>query len=301
MRINQNITAINAWRNLGMTDRAMGKTMEKLSSGLRINRAADDAAGLAISERMRSQINGLDRASSNAQDGISLIQTAEGALDETHAALHRIRELTIQAANEVNEHGDVQKIQDEVGQLLAEIDRIADTTEFNTKNILGDFGVQDDGEGGTEPVTELNIALQIGANAEQTMEVTLQDMGTEALATVVDDVTNAAHLGEISITDAADDENALTFDEVIRVVDAAIDEVSEFRSQLGSFQNRLEHTINNLEVASENLTAAESRIRDADMAAEMMAMTRHQIMTQAGTAMLAQANMRPQSVLQLLG
>ncbi len=298
MRINQNIAAINAWRNLGMTDRAMGKTMEKLSSGLRINRAADDAAGLAISERMRSQVNGLDRAVANAQDGISLIQTAEGALDETHAALHRIRELTIQAGNEVNEGGDVSKIQDEVSQLLTEINRIAETTEFNTKGLL-DFDV--DGDGNLEGNV---LTLQIGANEGQTMNITLQNMGANALATEVDGVDNLDNLGEIDINDGVHgtpEGDEVGFDEMILAIDAAIDEVSSFRSELGSYQNRLEHTINNLEVASENLTAAESRIRDADMAAEMMSMTRHQIMTQAGTAMLAQSNMRPQSVLQLLG
>ncbi len=299
MRINQNIAAINAWRNLGMTDRAMGKTMEKLSSGLRINRAADDAAGLAISERMRSQVNGLDRAVSNAQDGISLIQTAEGALDETHAALHRVRELTIQAANEVNEGGDVSKIQDEVSQLLTEIDRIAETTEFNTKNLL-DFAV--DGDGNLEGN---ELTLQIGANEGQTMQITLQNMGSEHLAVFDGEPGDGdlAHLGAIDLTATVHEgeDTDITFEEVIEAIDTAIDEVSSFRSELGSYQNRLEHTINNLEVASENLTAAESRIRDADMAAEMMSMTRHQIMTQAGTAMLAKANMRPQSVLQLLG
>ena len=293
MRINQNIAAINAWRNLGMTDRAMGKTMEKLSSGLRINRAADDAAGLAISERMRSQVNGLDRAVANAQDGISLIQTAEGALDETHAALHRVRELTIQAGNEVNEGGDVSKIQDEVEQLLAEIERIANTTEFNTKNLLD--------------TDDNTITLQIGANEGQTMQISLQAMGQAALGVDADDNgTIDEAIAGIDLTAAEhgpDGDPALldSFEGTIQVLDAAIDQVSSFRSELGSYQNRLEHTINNLEVASENLTAAESRIRDADMAAEMMAMTRHQIMTQAGTAMLAQANMRPQSVLQLLG
>ncbi len=289
MRINQNIAAINAWRNLGMTDRAMGKTMEKLSSGLRINRAADDAAGLAISERMRSQVNGLDRAVANAQDGISLIQTAEGALDETHAALHRIRELTIQAGNEVNEGGDVSKIQDEVGQLLEEIERIAETTEFNTKELL-------DGSNTT-------ITLQIGANQGQIMEIELQAMGEENLGRSDGDGNLLHNISGIDLTAAVHGttDDLTTFSGTIRAIDDAIDQVSSFRSELGSYQNRLEHTINNLEVASENLTAAESRIRDADMAAEMMSMTRHQIMTQAGTAMLAQANMRPQSVLQLLG
>ncbi len=302
MRINQNIAAINAWRNLGMTDRAMGKTMEKLSSGLRINRAADDAAGLAISERMRSQVRGLDKAVENAQSGISLIQTAEGALDETHAALHRIRELTIQAANEVNEDGDVQKMQDEISQLQAEINRIATTTEFNTKNIIGPVDVTD-----TSAFDE-TITLQIGANEGQTMEISLQDMRATqiGLATDVDGVSasDIENVGDIKFaSDGAleADVDQEYFSAAIQIIDQAIDDVSSFRSELGSYQNRLEHTINNLEVASENLTAAESRIRDADMAAEMMSMTRHQIMTQAGTAMLAQANMRPQSVLQLLG
>lgn len=269
MIINNNVNALNTWRNLGMTNTRMGKSLEKLSSGLRINRAADDAAGLAISEKMRSQIRSLNQAIRNAQDGISLIQTAEGALNEMHAMMHRLRELAIQAINGTNTDDDRQKLQDEVDQLLSEIDRIADTTEFNTKPLLnGSFSER----------------FQIGPNSGQTLSVSVTAMGAGALG-----------LSGISISTASNAADALGR------IDGALEAVSTQRAALGAIQNRLEHTINNLSVTAENLTAAESRIRDVDMAHQVMEFTRNQILIQSGTAMLAQANLLPQSVLQLLG
>ena len=266
MIINHNISSMNALRNLNINSSAMSKTMEKLSSGYRINRAADDAAGLAISEKMRAQISGLRQAQRNAQDGISLIQTAEGALNEVHSMLRRIRDLALQAANDTNTDADKAEIQKEVEQLIAEISGIAGRTEFNTKKLLA--------SGGT-------VTLQIGANSGQTIDVTLVKM----TATELD-------IKGFSVSGAT---------VKLSTIDAAISKVSSFRSSLGAVQNRLEHTINNLAVSEENLQAAESRIRDADMAAEIAELTKAQILQQAGTAMLAQANMKSQSVLSLLG
>lgn len=268
LRINTNIEALNSHRNLLATSGALSKSMERLSSGLRINRASDDAAGLAISEKLSSQVRGLNQAIRNAQDGISLIQTAEGALNETHNILQRMRELAVQAANGTLSNDDKAAIQQEISQLIKEIDRIADTTEFNTMKILN-------GTAGT-------ITFQIGANAGQTIDVVLDSMRAASLAVNSIDVTANANAAVTSL-------------------DAAIKTVSTERAKLGGYQNRLEHTIANLGVASENLQAANSRIRDVDMAQEMMNFTRLQILQQAGTAMLAQANMAPQAVLRLLG
>ncbi|MCK8824177.1 flagellin N-terminal helical domain-containing protein [Fuchsiella alkaliacetigena] len=270
MRIANNMSAMNALRNLGVTDREQSTTMERLSSGYRINRAADDAAGLAISEKMRSQISGLGQASRNAQDGISLIQTAEGALDETHNILRRMRDLAVQSANDTNTEDDRAKLNEEFEELTEEVDRIADNTEFNTQELL-------DG-------TFEDRIFHIGANEGQVIEVSIADMTSGAL-----------EIGDLAVTDQE------VANEAIGVLDAAIDTVSETRSNLGATQNRLEHTINNLDTTQENLQAAESRIRDADMAAEMSEMSKHQVMSQAGQAMLAQANQQPQQVLQLLG
>lgn len=267
MRINTNIAALNAHRQLGITDGNMNKSLEKLASGLRINRAADDAAGLAISEKMRSQIKGINAAMRNAQDGISLIQTAEGALTETHSILQRMRELTVQASNGTMTAEDIGQIQEEVDALQLELDRIGNDTTFNGVKLL-------DGTG--------SFSLFIGANAgDETLDVSIADMTASGLGVDAIDLTTSV--------------------DVLATLDTAIESVSTERAALGAQQNRLEHTINNLGVASENLSAAESRIRDVDMAAEMMALTRNQILTQAGTAMLAQANMKPQSVLSLLG
>lgn len=412
MRINNNIAALNAWRGLTQTDGALSKSLEKLSSGLRINRAGDDAAGLAISEKMRAQIKGLNMATKNSQDGISLIQTAEGALNETHSILQRMRELAVQAASDTNTAEDRTNLQDEVNQLLKEIDRVADTTQFNTKNLLdGSMG-----KGVTIAVanintnTSLNAATVTGTVLSSLLDVNGNNLGiavgdtievsyvingttetasltttdnlgatTETMAAIealITDGTAAYAASGVTLTASATgfagaingltitvkDSNGVvrssatnalsSFSETtaaanvrtdgqatfqigantgqniqlsienmttaalgvkdlkignlgqanvaIKVIDGALEKVSAQRSALGAVQNRLEHTINNLGTAAENLTAAESRIRDVDMASEMMEFTKKNILAQAGTAMLAQANQRPQSVLQLL-
>jgi flagellin len=380
MRINHNIAALNTHRQLSGNNTAVGKSLEKLSSGLRINRAGDDAAGLAISEKMRGQIRGLDQAQRNAQDGISLIQTAEGALTETHSILQRMRELAVQSSNDTNTNSDRQELQKEVDQLISELDRIANTTEFNTKKLLnGDLGginlnaakvtinektsdvftsvvgtavtvdgsfnvkitgiasasggqfnvtitdaegnatattitqggavvfgsvtlnIASTGTGATTmaayvndemtyttrqadtDVTDSSLTFQIGANSSQVMDISVEDMSAEAL-----------HVDNISV------ETKGAAEASISAIQAALDDVSTQRSKLGAYQNRLEHSINNLGASSENLAAAESRIRDVDMAKEMMDFTKNNILTQAAQAMLAQANQSPQGVLQLL-
>ncbi|WP_141506474.1 flagellin [Paenibacillus luteus] len=401
MRINHNIAALNTSRQLGINNGGAQKSLEKLSSGLRINRAGDDAAGLAISEKMRGQIRGLDMASKNAQDSISLIQTAEGALSETHSILQRMRELSVQSSNDTNTDSDRKELQAEVKQLITELDRIGNTTEFNTKKLLdgsakgvtdavkgtgsvnnnssvnitkanidafntaldtesgvngaymivktaeatsGTFTAADfkiigpDGtelagtnttkltlsssgiatvSGGTgttktaavtlavgglgnmkvgESITlvfgkaevassdlDSSIMTQIGANSGQTAFISVGDMRAEAIG--VKDIDISSKFGAAT---------------AIETVNNALTKVSSQRSSLGAMQNRLEHTISNLGAASENLTAAESRIRDVDMAKEMMEFTKNNILTQAAQAMLAQANQQPQGVLQLL-
>ncbi|MBM7097239.1 MULTISPECIES: flagellin [Alteribacter] len=267
MKINNNIQALNAYRNLFENQTKTSKNLEKLSSGLRINRAADDAAGLAISEKMRSQIRGLKQAERNALDGISLIQTAEGALTEVHSMLQRMRELAVQGANDTNTPEDREQIQKEITQLVEEIDSISEKTEFNTQTLL---------DGTTE-----NFVFQIGPNADQTVTINIDEMNTEKLG-----------INQIDVEEGAE--------EAITLLDAAINKISDLRSELGAVQNRLEHTINNLQVTHENLTSSESRIRDADMALEMTEFTRNNILNQSATAMLAQANQLPQGVLQLL-
>lgn len=421
MRINHNITALNTYGKLNSANNAQAKSMEKLSSGLRINSAADDAAGLAISEKMRGQIRGLDQAGKNAQDSISMIQTAEGALGETTNILQRMRELAVQAGNDSNTGSDRGEIQKEMNQLTSEINRIGNTTEFNSQNLLngtggttspvqnaspatagdykitlsGAFNADDtitiDGEEFTAKATsdadagefaqtstgaqatalaeainandtlsakytatadgndvklvqktgqesataptvsdssgtidtdvetttvgaaaveaasaKSSFTSQIGANANQTMTLEFSDMraaalgivGTGANFTSTDTVNDGAN-GEASeraldVTTSAKAGNAVT------VIQSAIDKVSSERSKLGAYQNRLDHTINNLSTSSENLTAAESRIRDTDMAKEMMEQTKNSILSQASQAMLGQANQQPQNVLQLL-
>jgi len=274
MRINNNLMAMNTHRQLGVNNAAAQKSIEKLSSGFRINRAGDDAAGLSISEKMRAQVRGLTMASKNAQDGISLIQTAEGALNETHAILQRMRELAVQAANDTNVSVDRTAIQNELTELTNEINRIANTTTFNEKKLLnGDLATT-------------GVNFQIGADCGVAMTLTIGKMDSAALtiASVASCVS--------SYSDAT---------KTIATIDAAVKAVSAQRSKLGANQNRLEHTIKNLDNAAENIQAAESRIRDVDMAKEMMEFTKQNILQQAATAMLAQANMAPQSVLQLLG
>ncbi|MCM3493476.1 flagellin [Paenibacillus sp. FSL K6-1566] len=274
MRINHNISSYNTQRQLSINNGAQNKSLEKLSSGYRINRAADDAAGLAISEKMRNQIRGLEQASKNALDGISLIQTAEGALNETHAMLQRMAELYTQAANEVLTTTDTAKIDSEISQLKSQINDIASQTKFNTKDLI------------SSSVNGNALVFQVGANQGDTITLTLAAADSTSLG-----IQTLSSLTDAKNTTAASN---------LKAVQAAIDSVSEIRSDLGAVQNRLEHTINNLGTTSENLQAAESRIRDVDMAKEMSEFTKNNILQQAATAMLAQANQQPQGVLQLL-
>ncbi|MCD6450002.1 MAG: flagellin [Thermotogaceae bacterium] len=390
MRINHNISALNAWRSITNTQYSMGKTLERLSSGLRINRAGDDAAGLAISEKMRGQIKGLNMAVKNAQDAISLIQTAEGALNEVHSILQRMRELAVQASSDTNTDVDRAQIQKEVDQLVEELNRISRTTEFNTKKLLdgsikgyrtsadmkvvtgGNLSVQISNVSSLSSITQsATYVIEVGNfDGNATLDVRVVQITTDASSPTETNVTFGAGAvtvdgGKIKITwdssfDYAinGDATSLPKDEIIdsavvrvegvnttndqlifqigsneghnmftgidemsakalgvqgldvsdqnsaersiMIVDAAIHRVSTARAKLGAIQNRLEHTISNLGVASENLTAAESRIRDADMAKEMMAFTKQQILLQSAMSMLAQANAIPQNVLQLM-
>lgn len=269
MVVQHNMQAMNTNRQLGITTSAQAKSTEKLSSGFRVNRAADDAAGLSISEKMRSQIRGLNKASSNAQDGVSLVQTAEGALNEAHSILQRMNELATQAANDTNTSVDRQAIKAEIDQLTSEIDRISSTTQFNTMNLLdGNF-------------TGKN--LQVGALSGQKIGISISAMSASGLKITSLSVSSFSKAGA-------------TMDKV----QAAIDKVSTQRSKLGAIQNRLEHTIANLDTTAENTQAAESRIRDTDMAAEMVTYSKNNILAQAGQSMLAQANQSTQGVLSLL-
>lgn len=268
MRINHNINAMNANRNLGTNVNALGKSTEKLSSGLRINRAGDDAAGLSISEKMRGQINGLDQASTNSEDAISMIQTAEGALNETHSILQRMRTLAVQSANDTNVSADRGALQKEITQLNEELTRINNTTQFNKQYMFKD---------------EADVKFQVGANAGEEIGHTFAKVDASTL-----------QVGNVNVSTQTGASSAITS------IDAAIETVSDQRSSLGAKQNRLEHTIANLDNANENLTAAESRIRDVDMASEMMKFSTSNILQQAAQSMLAQANQQPSQVLQLL-
>jgi flagellin len=280
---------MNTHRQLTVADSSLSKSLERLSSGLRINRAGDDAAGLAISEKMRAQIRGMKQAIRNAQDGISVIQTAEGALTEVHNMLNRMRELTVQAGNSTLTDGDKDKLHAEFELLSAEITRIAETTEFNTMILLtGEFGPNATSGPG-------KIVLQIGANAGQTLDITIGDMRAEELGVVA---ANSASGTGLFIGGGSNEQN---IEDALNAIDNAIELVSAQRASLGANQNRLEHTIQNLSITAENLAASESRIRDVDMAAEMAEFTKNQILLQSSTAMLAQANMKPQIVLSLLG
>ncbi len=276
MRINHNIPALNAHRMLNRNSNASSSVLERLSSGKRINRAADDAAGMAISEKMKSQINGLKMASRNSLDGVSLIQTAEGAMKEVHSMLQRMRELAVQASNGTYNEDDLTAVQNEISELVEEIDNIAETTQFNGKKIC-DGSISGD------------ISLQIGANKDETMEFQLVNIKASGLG------SSGLKITDINIT--TNDEAS----EAITIIEDAIKQISDGRSTLGALQNRLEHTIANVDNASENLTAALSRIEDIDMALEMSEYTKYNVLIQAGTSMLAQANQRPQSILQLLG
>ena len=270
MVVQHNLTAANTNRQLGITTNGLQKSTEKLSSGYKINRAADDAAGLSISEKMRNQIRGLNKASDNAQDGISLVQTAEGALNEVHSMLQRMSELAVQASNDTNQTVDRAALQSEVAQLQQEINRVADTTQFNKQNILnGDFQ---------------NKNLQVGANAGQLIGVSITDIKT----------TCTAALNGTSVDTYANAQTAITN------IQSSITALSTQRSTLGAIQNRLEHTTANLDNISENTQSAESRIRDTDMAEEMVQYSKNNILQQAGQSMLAQANQANQGVLSLL-
>lgn len=269
MVVQHNLTAMNTSRQLGITTTGLQKSTEKLSSGYKINRAADDAAGLSISEKMRNQIRGLNKAASNTQDGISLVQTAEGALNEVHSMLQRVSELAVQASSDVNGTADRTAISDEISELKEEIDRVATTTQFNKMNIL-------DG-------TFTGKSIQVGANSGQNITIEIESM-------------KASDLG-FGKTDVSSYDSA---NEVLDAAQAAIEELSSRRSKLGATQNRLEHTYDNLNNISENTQAAESRIRDTDMAAEMVSYSKNNILQQAGQSMLAQANQANQGVLSLL-
>ena len=275
MVVQHNLTAANTNRQLGITTSGLQKSTEKLSSGYKINRAADDAAGLSISEKMRNQIRGLNKASDNAQDGISLVQTAEGALNEVHSMLQRMSELSVQAANATNATVDRESINDEITQLKSEIERVGSTTQFNKMDILST----------TNTFAAGNKTLQVGANQGQTITIQIS-----ALVSVVGDALDTK-VG----TDTAEKAQSS-----ISLVQSAITALSKMRSKLGAVQNRLEHTVANLDNISENTQSAESRIRDTDMAEEMVTYSKNNILQQAGQSMLAQANQANQGVLSLL-
>ena len=370
MIINHNLQAMNTHRQLGIANTGSAKSMEKLSSGYRINRAGDDAAGLAISEKMRGQIRGLGQASRNAQDGISLIQTAEGALDETHAILQRMRELAVQSSTDTNTSADRLNIQDEIDQLAQEITRISETTEFNTMGLLDgtfkdkkfhiganqgqDIGLEIENMGsvklgighmaveGKADLGDLKLTANLASNAEGTATalavVTTAASGTTSATVKIGDadavdiadfaalkdvlaengisVSGSLEDGKIVASTASIAAAGASADDVqivgtnvtsqanaskaITTFNDALETVSKERSKLGAVQNRLEHTIKNLDTSAENLQASEARIRDVDMAKEMMEQTKQNILQQASTAMLAQANQAPQNVLQLL-
>ena len=271
MVVQHNLTAMNTNRQLGLTTSAQAKSTEKLSSGYKVNRAGDDAAGLTISEKMRSQIRGLNKASENAQNGVSLVQTAEGALNEAHAILQRMNEIATQAANDTNTTADRGAIKKELTQLSTELTRISSTTQFNTMNLLdGKFTAKN---------------LQVGALAEQKITISIKTMSATALG-VEDDALKVSTFVVAGAT--------------MTKIQKAISQVSAQRSDLGAVQNRLEYTINNLNTTSENTSAAESLIRDTDMASEMVNYSKNQILAQAGQSMLAQANSSNQGVLSLL-
>jgi len=273
LRIQNNVEAFNAHRQLTQTSNKAAKAMERLSSGYRVNRASDDAAGLAISEKMRAQIGGLAQAQRNAQDAVSLVQTAEGALTEVHSMLQRIRDLKVQHSNATLDTNDKTAIEGEVAQLATEINDIATKTQFN----------------GIELFSGDEVTFQVGANASDTIAMTLTDITAED--SVADIIALAGGGFDIALSGSADGDTD---------IDKAIQEISAVRANFGAVQNRLEHRLNNLATYQENLVAAESRIRDVDMAQEMVNFSKLQILQQAGTAMLAQANQSPQGVLSLL-
>lgn len=280
--VNTNVSALNTYRNLTSTQNSQSKSLEKLSSGLRINRAADDAAGLSIAEGLKAQVNGYSVAARNAQDGISVVQTAEGALGEAQSILQRMRDLSVQAANDTNNADARTAISSELGELADELDRIVDSTNFNGIDLL------------KSSATDLTV--QVGAEGTGDGNTITIDLTTNDLQTVIEAGVYAAAGGSsLTVNTAANAQAA------IETIDTALKAVSTARSGLGATQNRLEYAISNINVATENLTSAESRIRDVDMAKEMMNYSRTNILSQAGTAMLAQANQASSGVLQLLG
>ena len=280
-----NVAAQYAHRQLTLSNTRLNNSMEKLSSGYRINHAADDAAGLAISEKFRTQINGLDQASRNTQDGISMIQTAEAGLEEVHSILQRMRTLAVQSSNDTLTDSDRGQIQLEINQLLSEIDRMQTSVQFNTKHLLN-------GQFNTPPANSGpgSIVFHVGANMNQSFSVTIASFSTSGMS--------IATLGDGSTAFGVD--TRLHAESAIQLLSNAINQVSSQRANLGAVQNRLEHTYNFVLISKENQQAAESRIRDVDMAAEMVKYTKEQIIAQASQSMLSQANMRPQSILSML-
>ncbi|MBQ7159141.1 MAG: flagellin [Treponema sp.] len=285
MVINHNMSALYSSRQLGVTNLGLSKDMEKLSSGMSINRAGDDASGLAVSEKMRSQIRGLNRASRNAQDGISFIQVTEGYLQETTDIMQRIRELAVQASNGIYTDEDRMQIQVEVSQLVSEVDRIASQAQFNGLNMLTGRFAQTTGE---NSVTG-SMWFHIGANMDQRMQVFIGTMTAQALG-----IRSMQNEEGMTI---GDPESA---NKAIGMIDEGLKKINKQRADLGGYQNRMEYAVKGLDVSAENLQASESRIRDTDMAAQMVEFTKNQVLTQAGTAMLAQANSQSQNVLSLL-
>jgi flagellin len=283
MIINHNMSAINANRVLGNSQASIQGDLEKLSSGQRINKAADDASGLAVSEKMRSQIRGLNQAGQNIQNGISFIQTTEGYLQETQDIVHRVRELAVQASNGIYTQSDRQMIQVEVSQLVDEVNRVASHAQFNTMNMLTGAFAKDTGEA---------LSIQVGANADQSKSIFIGTMTATALG-----LQSETAQGKQSISLAAPDQANLA----IAKLDDAINKITKQRADLGAYQNRFEMAYKGVAIAGENLTASESRIRDVDMASQMVSYTKNQVLSNAGNAMLAQANVNTRSVTQLLG
>lgn len=281
MIINHNMSALYANRQLSLNSQSLNNNIEKLSSGMRINRAADDASGLAVSEKMRAQIRGLNQAERNIENGVSFIQTTEGYLQESQDILHRLRELSVQSANGIYTQEDRMQIQVEVSQLVDEINRIASHAQFNGMNML---------TGGFAPDAERVMQFQIGANMDQNERVYIGTMTAQALG------LQGAQGEEGTITIS----NPESANMAIGSIDSALQQVSRQRADLGAYQNRFEKAADGIAIAAENMTAAESRIRDVDMASEMVNYMKNQILTQSSTAMLAQANTKTQSVMQLL-
>ena len=285
MVINHNMSAMFAQRSQGIQDLNQQKSMEKLSSGMRINRAGDDASGLAVSEKMRAQIRGLNQASENASNGISFIQTTEGYLQETEDIVQRIRELAVQSSNGIYTEEDRMQIQVEVSSLIAEVDRVASAAQFNGMNILTGRFARPTGEN----TVTASMWFHIGANMDQRTQVYIGTMSAMALG--------LRNIGDESIMTLASPDEA---NRAIGTLDEALKKINKQRADLGAYQNRLEMTVKGLDIGAENLQASESRIRDTDMASEMVEFTKDQVLSQAGTAMLAQANQSSQNVLSLL-